>query len=269
MVSYLSIIFMVISLLVCFGVPFVLAAIFKKKGLSTWKVFFIGMLGFVITQMAIRIPLLQVIGLQSWFISMSENLLVLALFLAITAALFETVGRFLVFKFLLKKNKTYGDGLMAGLGHGGIEAIIIVGFTYINNIVLSIMINLGMSDLLFGGSSASPAAQAGMQSAIDALTNTPAPSFLLGGFERILTIIIHIALSLLVLEGIKRKKTLLYMFFAFLAHALLDFFGAYMAFQGVNTLLIELIVVGFALVGLWYIITAKKRFSIIEQTEEI
>jgi len=269
MVPILSILLMVVSLLICFGVPIVLAVCFKKKGLSTWGVFFIGMLGFVILQVVIRIPILQLITTQSWYISLSQNLLYLSLFLGITAGLFETVGRFLVFKLLLKKRRTYGDGLMAGLGHGGIEAILLVGLTYINNIVFSIFINMGISDMLLGASSKLPEAQAGLEATVTALTHTPSIHFLFGGIERILTIIFHMALSLLVLEGIKRKKAFLYMFFAFLIHALLDFSAVYLGLNGVNIMLIELIVLGVALIGLWYILTAKKRFLALDSKSHI
>lgn len=268
MVSVLSIIFMVISLIICFGVPIALAVIFIKKGVSKIKVFFIGMLGFVIMQIAIRIPLLSLIANQAWYLRLSENIVLISLFLGLTAGLFETVGRFIVFKFFLKKERSYEDGLMAGLGHGGIEAIVLVGLTYINNIVFSVMINLGVSDMLLGASSAIPEARAGLETAITALTTTAPSMFLLGGVERVFTIVIHMALSLLVLEGIKRKKAFLYMCFAFLAHGLLDFFAVYLALQGVSTFIIELLVLGFALAGLWYMLTAKKRFSKIDQELE-
>jgi len=265
MISSLSIVFMAVSALICFTVPFVLAVVFKKKGLGTWKAFWFGALGFLVLQMFIRIPLLQVIGIQTWFISM--NLVLLALFLSTTAGLFETIGRYLVFKLLLRKNRSYGDGLMAGLGHGGIEAIVIVGFTFINNIVLSLLANMGQAELMLGKSASDPAAQAGLAQAVDALAQTIPPMFLLGGIERIFTIVIHIALSLFVLEGIKRKKGFLYCLFAFLFHSILDFTAAILALNEINTILIEFVVLGFALLSLWYILLAKRRYSNIGELE--
>lgn len=59
------------------------------------------------------------------------------------------------------------------------------------------------------------------------------------------------------------------MCFAFLAHGLLDFFAVYLALQGVSTFIIELLVLGFALAGLWYMLTAKKRFKTLDDEGNI
>ena len=261
MVSILSIIFMFITLILCFGVPILLVILFIKKKVSTLKVFLIGVLGFLVMQILIRIPLLSLLATQSWYVAFSSNIIGIAIFLGLTAALFESFGRLFVFKLLLKKNRTYGDGLMAGLGHGAIEAIVLVGLAYINNIVLSVMINTGSIQTVIDGLVATPAAATQTKAVIDTLISTPAPTFLLGGVERVLTIIINMALSLLVLEGIRRKQTTKFMIFAILAHATLDFLAVYLLLNGVNILLIELVVVAFSALSLFYIFTAKKRFS--------
>lgn len=206
MVSTLSIIFMIITFLICTGVPIAIAIIFIKKKISTLKVFLIGMLGFFASQLIIRIPLLSILSSQSWYVDFASNILGISIFLGLTAAIFETFGRLLVFKVLLKKNHLYGDGIMAGLGHGAIEAIALVGLAYINNIVFSIMINTGAIQTLMDSLASNPVAMASTKQGIDTLINTPASIFLVSGFERIFTIIVHITLSLIVLEGIKRKK---------------------------------------------------------------
>lgn len=59
------------------------------------------------------------------------------------AALFEETGRWTAFRFFLKNHLTAETALMYGAGHGGAESILIVGITYISNIVTSIMINSG------------------------------------------------------------------------------------------------------------------------------
>ena len=54
--------------------------------------------------------------------------------LALTAALFEVVARFGVAK-ILQKNINCEQGVAAGFGHGGIEAIVLIGMTYVNNLL--------------------------------------------------------------------------------------------------------------------------------------
>jgi uncharacterized membrane protein YhfC len=164
-------------------------------------------------------PLLQVLQGQSWYAAIandSKNIWIIALFLGLTAGLFEEIGRFLGFKFLLKKKLEWKNGIAFGIGHGGIEAIIITGLTYINNIVFSFMINSGAFDKISG--TFSPGLS---DYIVEALANTSPVMFLVGGLERVFAIIAHIAFSIMVLYGVKNKKGV-YIIYAILAHTLLD-----------------------------------------------
>jgi len=269
MIPSLSITFMFISALICFVGPFVIASIIKGKGFSTWRIFFIGMLGFFITQVLIRIPLLQIVSTQNWFITLSDHMVLYFGFLALTAGLFETFGRFMVFKWFIKRHQDYHDGFMAGLGHGGIEAILLVGFSYISNIATSLLINMDMSDALVSGEEVSEAAIGGLNETIQLLSTTPSAQFLIGGIERIFAISVHTGLSILVLEGIRRKQICRYLGIAVLFHTLLDFTSVLASELSGNVLFAEGIALLFAAVAIYYIIIAKKRFNHLPDIEPI
>jgi uncharacterized membrane protein YhfC len=89
-----------------------------------------------------------------------------------------------------------------------------------NNLTISVMINNGMRDSL--KATVSPEQAVLFDKQIDAIINTDFYMFFIAGIERIFTVIIHIALSLLILYAIKNRK---YLFFilAILLHALLNF----------------------------------------------
>ena len=56
---------------------------------------------------------------------------------------------FLPMTFLMKKEPSTGIPALAyGVGHGGIEMIVIFGITMISNLVLSLMINSGQAGFL-------------------------------------------------------------------------------------------------------------------------
>ncbi|MDR0538038.1 MAG: YhfC family intramembrane metalloprotease [Tannerellaceae bacterium] len=57
------------------------------------------------------------------------------------AGLFEETARFISFKILKKKYNGIGTGLAYGIGHGGIEAVLLAGLSMIVSIVFCIMIN--------------------------------------------------------------------------------------------------------------------------------
>jgi len=123
---------------------------------------------------------------------------------ALAAAVFEETGRLIAMKFWMKKWLDFPNALMYGIGHGGVEAILIGGLPGISNLVSMLMINSGaMQNTL----SALPAESANQTvSQLSALWTTPAPLFFVSGIERISAIILHIGLSLLIYRAVKAGK---------------------------------------------------------------
>ena len=148
MVSGLSLVAMVVTLLICMVVPIVALIVYavKNKGKGVWLAWFIGAAGFFVMQIIIRTPILSLLSLNQGFIKFANDYyIVYVAILAFTAALFEVVARF-VGALILKKKQCYEVAVGAGLGHGGIEAIFLIGMTYVNNLLYSVMINTGAFD---------------------------------------------------------------------------------------------------------------------------
>lgn len=197
----------IITLIISLILPLVFALGFafkcKKQGiLSAWL---LGATGFLVTQICIRLPILNALSSRTWFLQFAQNHLFLYAFsLAFTAGLFELAGRFAVAK-ILQKKLTYKRSLAAGLGHGGIEAIILIGMTYVNNLVYIAMINSGtLFSVVAPG--AAPEVQAQLDAVVASFLSTPSYIFLLAGFERLLTMMAHAAMSMLVCWGVKTGK---------------------------------------------------------------
>ena len=51
------------------------------------------------------------------------SLLLNAIILGLLAGLFEETARYILFKFILPKARTWREGILVGLGHGGAEAV--------------------------------------------------------------------------------------------------------------------------------------------------
>lgn len=225
MVSTSTIICIIISMLVSLVLPVVLLILFavkyRKQGIvSAWL---LGAAGFFVTQILIRIPILTALQGQSWFLTFSQEHMVLYVFsLAFTAGLFELAGRFAVAK-LLRKNLTFRRALSAGLGHGGIEAMVIAGIAMVNNLAYAAMINTGSFDAVLAQAAATGIDVSQLELIRTQLITTAPAMFLLSGFERILTIILHTAMSMLVCYGIAHKKTLPCTFVCLLIHTCIDF----------------------------------------------
>jgi len=154
----------------------------------------------------------------------------------LAAGIFEETARFIAFYILKRKYKGIGTGLSYGIGHGGIEAVLIAGLAMISMVALSVMVNNGTT----GGFGDSPA----VHNQIDLLKNSNPVLFLASGFERIIAVTVHISLSMLVWCAVTVKgKTWLYPA-AILLHAVVNV-PAVMYQSGIitNVWLVELLFV--------------------------
>lgn len=195
----------------------------KNKGKGVWSAWFLGAAGFFVMQIVIRIPILSLLALNPAFVEFSAKHYILYCFiLAFTAGLFEMAGRYVVAK-LMSKRLTYTRGIAAGLGHGGIEAMLIVGMAYVNNLIYIIMINTGQFDTIVEQTAALGVDTTSLVAVKTALVSTNAAIFLLAGYERILTLTFHVALSLLVCYFVSRKKDILGIVICLACHCVADF----------------------------------------------
>lgn len=250
--------------ILCFAIPIGTLLIMRKLSKKIIGAFFAGVLSFYLLQVVIRIPLMQfVLPKMDWYVQLPEkNLLLYALFLGFTAALFETVGRYFTIKYVLRDRQGYYSGISHGIGHGGIEMMLLVGVAYITYVFYSMQINAGAFQSLINAA-ATENALAGEQMVMlqGVLVDTPTRDFYIALIERILAFTFHIGMSLLIMEGIVRGKEFRYFAIVIFLHTALDALAVVMSVNGVNVWLIEAMVAVFAVGSLIYIIKAKKRFG--------
>lgn len=189
-----------------------------------------------------------------------------ALYGGLAAGVFEECGRFVAFTFLLRGRREWKHGVAYGIGHGGIEAILLAGLPFINNLVYAVMINSGTFDKLTQSLTSDQAAA--LLSAKSALINTAPYLFAVGGIERIFAVTVHIGFSLIVLYAVAKKKPA-YLFLAIGLHALLDFPAALSQKGVLPTWSVEVCAGIFAVAALLFILTSKKHFPTPEITADV
>ncbi len=226
MVSTASIICICIALALTTIVPLgiVIWYCLKNRSEKLWLAALLGAAGFFIPQMLIRVPVLNVLSLSKGFMAFAENYYIIyAVILAATAAGFELAGRYGAAKILNKNGLTLKKAMAAGLAHGCIESVVVVGLSHINNILYAVMINNGSFDALMQQA----AAQAGVDTAQldmikETMLTTAAPMYLLGVWERGMTIITHLFMSMLVCYFVAKKRPLIGIFLCLAIHTLID-----------------------------------------------
>ncbi|MGV8980991.1 YhfC family intramembrane metalloprotease [Clostridium sp.] len=253
MVSNLSIGLMIFSVILSILFPMTLLIYYKKKDGISFKPLLIGaLMWFIFTQILEK--LLNVFVMSTVLFNYS---ILFTIYACLAAGIFEEIGRFTAFKIFLKNRTEWKDGMAYGIGHGGFEAIFLVGIGYIQNIIFAKLLNSGT--LLSSLGSNVTAAQ--FQALKGALT-APAYTFALGGIERIFSIIVQIALTFVVLYGIRNRKNI-FLLYAILLHALLDFVpGLYATHVIKNLIGVEFVIFIFACIAIIGIAKSKQMFLI-------
>jgi len=213
----LSIVFMAISLIISIGLPIFLFLFWRRKyGLKLIPLL-VGAAAFYIFAMVLE-RLLHSVVLQpaadGTIGLLKYSPLLFVLYTIFAAGGFEETARFLSFQLLKKKFRGIGTGLSYGIGHGGIEAILLAGLSLISMIYISVMINNGNASAL--GDSPALLAQ------INGLTSQAPGLFLISGAERIMALTIHISLSIIVWRSVNAKGRLWLYPVAIALHALAD-----------------------------------------------
>lgn len=211
---------MVVALIVAVGLPIALCIIVRRKTKARISSFFIGAATFIVFALILE-QILHAVVFSAAGTALTGNIWLYALYGGLAAGLFEETGRYLAMKFCMKKTLDKRNAIMYGVGHGGIEAILLVGASYVSNLIISMVINSGQLDMLLPMNGLDETMSQQVVAQLSALSTTPALHFYLAGMERISAIMFHIAASYLVYLAVKKKKICWYLL-AILAHFLLD-----------------------------------------------
>ncbi|HEY1297799.1 MAG TPA: YhfC family glutamic-type intramembrane protease [Chloroflexota bacterium] len=218
-----------------------------------WRYFLFGAAVFLVFQILTRLPALRVLdpmveprlGASSiltwtWLVGLS-----------LSAALFEEVGRYVGFRvFMRREEKTWAKAVMYGLGHGGLESMLLVGGTGLLSLISLLSIQVG-------GLGQVPAEQrAATVQQIQTLASQPVWLSLLGAWERLWTLPIQVACSVLVLQ-VFRRGSLVWLWLAIAAHTLVDLttvgLGQALGASVSTSLIVEAAIAGFGAVAVWLI----------------
>ena len=236
----------IIAIIIEIGLPIALAIIFRKKFKVSWAIFFIGMALFIVS--LIRIPLNSyVAGMLRYYFMGTNLILVSILFPSFTAALFEEGFRTLGIGLIIR-GKSYEKGLMYGAGHGGGgESMLFIGVSLLANfIIYKLFPSFPGADIL----------KSQFQSVSWFMP-------LVGAGERVLTIIVQIALSVLVMHAFLYKKYY-FIVYAFIAHIVIDFVVLYLNFR-FGILWAEIGVIIFAAIALAVILLLKPKKTSVKE----
>jgi len=227
-------------------IPVILALVLLRRWRLGWRLLLVGGATFVLSQVG-HIPfnslmtlLFNKTGLAN--LSAENALLFNAVFLGLSAGFFEELFRNGMFRWWLKDARSWRKGVMAGVGHGGTEALILGGLVLFTLIQMIAVRDMDLSTV-YSGSTLQLA-----QQQVTTYWSMPWYDALMGAVERLFTIPIQVSLAVIVIQGfIRHQKRWLWLAIGY--HALVDAVSVY-AVSKIGVYWVEGMVAVFALVSL-------------------
>lgn len=232
--------------LLMIGLPIVLAIILTRQWKLGWRLWFVGGATFIISQIghipfnALASSLLNQTALKN--LSPDQSHIFNAIFLGLSAGLFEELARYAVLRWWLKDARSWRKGVLFGAGHGGAEAILLGGLAMYAFFQLVVLRSVDLSTVV-------PTAQlAQAQQQVAAYWSADWYAALLGALERLFTLVIQISLAVLVMQAFIRKQSV-WVWLAVIYHAVVDATAVLVA-PSIGGYWTEVVVGGFAIFSL-------------------
>jgi len=205
--------------LLMIAMPVGLAIYLTNRWKLGGRIWWIGAATFICSQVG-HIPfnwvlgkLLNQTGMLDW--SPTAQLIFNAIFLGLSAGIFEEGARYLVMRWWAKETRSWRKGVMFGAGHGGAEAIILGAITLYAFFQLAALRNADLSKYF-------PVGQLTLaQHQVQAYWSMTWYVAMLGALERFFTIPCQIAMAVMVMQVLTRKS-IVWLFAAIGYHALID-----------------------------------------------
>lgn len=228
-----SILNLSIASVVLFLLPIIAAILWKKHCGKTVSLapLFIGAAGFLISARVLELGVHMVCIVADNPISryINGNTPAYVIYGIFMAGIFEEVGRYVIIRFFMKKNKTRENYVMYGIGHGGIEVWSITLLSLLSLLAFSVIVKYqGIENALQLMGISKDVPEDLVSTVVDTLTTATHFGVVMVGlyvFERICAMAVHIAFTVIVSYGIEKKQNS-YLFAAILGHAVVDIFPA-------------------------------------------
>jgi uncharacterized membrane protein YhfC len=229
--------------------PIAVAIGFMRRWRLSWWVVAAGAIAFLLAE-ALHIPFNNAVQpLVTRSAPANLRLLILSIFLGLSAGLFEETARAVCYALLKDRARSWQGGVALGIGHGGAESAIFIGLSGLVSFITLLVLRNNPQALPSGVE-----AQIQVKAFFDMAWYLPLVSLL----ERLMTFVVQIGLSLLVLQAFLRHNALWFVA-AVLWHTLIDASAVFIGQSGGSIFLIEGLVLVFALISAGLIWKLKPR----------
>ena len=218
-----------ITVILMIAIPVIFFIYWRRKHKEQTKISWLiaGMIGFIVSARVLELGVHYLCILADNPVSgfINGNTAAFVLYGITMAGVFEECGRYIVMKYILKKNRTRENAVLYGIGHGGIEILAVILPTMITSLVAAVLFSQGtvedaLSALKITGETAAAALPTVQAAAVFDFA-----AMAMNVIERLFTMLLHIGLTVIVFYGVISEKKA-FLLLAILLHMLMDTFPA-------------------------------------------
>lgn len=216
-----------VSPLLMIALPLATAAILTRRWQVGWRLVLAGAVTFIAAQV-LHLPFNAYV-LNPWLARLGGDLssgagiglAISALGLGLAAGVFEEAARWLSYRFWVRSARSWRQGVVFGVGHGGVEALLVGLASAATLIQLAALRGQDLAAIV-------PPDQLSLATAqVEAYWALPAWASLFALAERVSALVIQLSLSVLVLQAFVRKGRGWWLLAAVGWHALIDAVAVY------------------------------------------
>ena len=220
---------LIITVLLMIAIPVGCFLSWRGKHKQQTKISYLiaGAIGFILSARVLELGVHYVCILADNPVSrfINGNTWAFVLYGIMMAGVFEECGRHIVFKYILKKNRTRENAVLYGIGHGGIEILAVLLPTMILYLVIAILFSQGNVEEAMNQLKITEETAAAALPSVQAAAAFDYGMMAMNVVERLFAMSLHIGLTVIVYYGvISEKKGFLPL--AILLHMLMDTFPA-------------------------------------------
>ena len=238
-VSNSSIPSLIITVIMMIVIPAFFFVYWRKKYKQSTSIrwFIAGAVGFIVSARVLELGVHYFCIVADNPVSrfINANTAAYVLYGAIMAGVFEECGRYIILKYILKKDRTRENAVFYGIGHGGIEILTVLLPAMITYLVIAVLFSKGSVESTIETLNITEENAAAALASVQAAASFDYAVMALNVIERLLAMFMHIGFSVIVYYGVVNEKKIC-LLLAILAHILVDIFaGLYQ--RGVVSLL--------------------------------
>ena len=234
-VSTTQLVLMLVTAILGIALPLFAAIIWCKKKHEPFPTVIIGAATFLLFAIVIEKPLQYLVIMADSPVSRFVNArpLLWGIIVGLFPGVFEETGRLAAFKTILRKRPQKETGISHGIGHGGFEAMFILGLTFIMYFIFGLMLNQGTFVRLLiepVKDTLTPDVLKQITDVVDKITAFNAGTAALYLVERVFAVFYHTGASIIVFYAAKDSKKWWLYPLSIVIHTVVDgFLGIQMA----------------------------------------